>query len=169
VVHLFLLSTLPRRHRLRIGPQAFPLLSRVLLQPFENDIPWRILPIPPAPAVLDQLLIEAHPIGQNHILDGALVLVEAVSLEGYVFAEGEVIDSLFGFLDIGSGLRPRRRQFEVWGRSYPPTLWAMDGSHRGGSAIIPAGAKTRLVVGSANVAEHLCFLLVHTLPLSREP
>jgi hypothetical protein len=45
----------PWRHWLRISPQAFLGLSCVLLQPFEHDISWRILPKPPAPAVLTSM------------------------------------------------------------------------------------------------------------------
>jgi hypothetical protein len=37
--------------------------------------------------LLDEFLIEIHPIGQDHIPDGAPVLVVAVGLECYVFAE----------------------------------------------------------------------------------
>jgi hypothetical protein len=59
------LSPLPRRHRLWISPQAFPRLSCVLLQPFQHYIPWCILPIPLAPVVLDEFLIESHAIGQE--------------------------------------------------------------------------------------------------------
>jgi len=64
-VTLSSLPPLPRRHRLRINPQAYPLRSRFLLQLFQYRIPWRILPIPPAPALLDEFLIEIHPIGQH--------------------------------------------------------------------------------------------------------
>ena len=35
-----------------------------------------------APALLDQLLIQVHPIGQDHIPNGARVLVLAVRLKG---------------------------------------------------------------------------------------
>src|SRR5215471_13822327 len=40
---------------MRIGPQPYPDRSRSRFQFFENYIPWRILPIPPAPAVVDSV------------------------------------------------------------------------------------------------------------------
>lgn len=43
------LPPLPRRCRRWINPQTLLGLSRFLLQTFENTIPQRILPIPPAP------------------------------------------------------------------------------------------------------------------------
>ncbi len=49
-----------------------------LTRPFQHRIPRRILPIPPAPALLDEFLIEIHPIGQDHVSKGARVLVVAV-------------------------------------------------------------------------------------------
>ena len=43
----------------RIGPQAFPRLARGLsLKPFQYRISLRIPPIPPGPAVFDQLVID---------------------------------------------------------------------------------------------------------------
>jgi len=65
---LFLISwlplpPLPRRHRLRIGPQAFPSLSCFLLQLFQHRISWRILPIPPAPALFDEFVVDVRAIG----------------------------------------------------------------------------------------------------------
>ena len=50
------------------------------LQPHELLIGWRILPIPPAPGVLDLCVIDVRAIGQKHIGNGALVFVEAVRL-----------------------------------------------------------------------------------------
>jgi CheY-like chemotaxis protein len=43
-----------------------------MLQPFQHRIAWRILPVPPAPILLDEFLIEVQPIGQDHIPDGAV-------------------------------------------------------------------------------------------------
>jgi hypothetical protein len=44
-------------------------------------VSYGILPIPPAPALLDEFLIEVHPIGQKHISNGASVLVLAEGLK----------------------------------------------------------------------------------------
>ena len=62
-----LLPPLPRRHRLRIGPQAYLGVSCCLLQAFQHRIPRRILPIPPAHPLSDEFLIQVHPIGQEHL------------------------------------------------------------------------------------------------------
>ena len=64
------------------------------LQPFKHRITRRILPIPPAPAVFDQRVIDVGPIGQDHIANGALVLVVTVSLDGDFLPEGEVRSGL---------------------------------------------------------------------------
>jgi len=49
-----------------------------------------MLPIPPAPPLLHEFLIEIHAIRQEHLVSkGAPVLVEAVSLECDFFPEGE--------------------------------------------------------------------------------
>jgi hypothetical protein len=77
-------------HRLRISPQPFLNLSRSVLQRFEYGIPRRIFPIPPAPAVFDERVIDVGPIGQEHIGEGAPVPVETVGLDGIVFPKGEV-------------------------------------------------------------------------------
>ena len=98
------LPPLPRRHLLRISPQAFLRLSRCLLQSFKLRISWRISPIPPAPALLDEFLIEIHAIGQEHISQGALVLVMAVGLDRHVLPEGEVRGGLLGSLAEGLAL-----------------------------------------------------------------
>jgi len=97
----------PRRHRLRIGPQAFLRFSCVLLQPFDNSVPWRILPIPPAPALLDVFLIDVHAIGQDHVSKGACVLVLAVGLDGDFLPEGEVSDGVLGLLADGLSVHAR--------------------------------------------------------------
>jgi hypothetical protein len=59
------LPPLPRRDGCRIDPQPFLGLSRVLLQPFQHRIPRRILPIPPAPTVFDQRVIDVGAIGRS--------------------------------------------------------------------------------------------------------
>src|SRR5262249_36590213 len=82
------LPPLPRRHRPRISPQAFLGLSRFHLQSFERDIIWRILSIPPAPAIFDECVIDVGAIPQNHIGECSPVLVLAVSLEDDIFPEG---------------------------------------------------------------------------------
>jgi hypothetical protein len=46
-----------------------------------------MLPIPPAPALFDQLMIDVHTIGQNPIGQCALVFVLAVSLGDDIFPE----------------------------------------------------------------------------------
>ena len=52
--------------------------SCVLLEPFWFRITRRILPIPPAPAVFDQRVVNVGAIAQEHIGKGTLVLVLAV-------------------------------------------------------------------------------------------
>ena len=84
-----------------ISPQAFPGFSCVLLQPFKHRISRRILPIPPAPALLDEFLIEVHPIGQDHIPKDAFVLVVAVGLDGDFFPKGKLKGSVLGVFAIG--------------------------------------------------------------------
>ena len=70
--------------------KPFLRLSCFLLQPFQHRIPRRILPIPPAPAVFDQRVIDVGAIGQEHIGKGAPVLVVAVGLERDFLPEDEV-------------------------------------------------------------------------------
>jgi transposase len=53
----FPLPPLPRRHRLRIGPQAFPGFSCAPLQPFQHHILRRVARISPASALLDEFLM----------------------------------------------------------------------------------------------------------------
>jgi len=43
--------------------------------------PLAHIPIPPAPAIFDQRVIDLRVIGQEHLSKGAHVLVEAVGLE----------------------------------------------------------------------------------------
>ncbi len=87
---LFPLPPLPRRHRLRIDPQAFPRLLRFVSQHFQHRIPQRILPIPPAPAFLYELLIEIQAIGQDHDSKDAFVLVVTVGLDSDLLAERQL-------------------------------------------------------------------------------
>jgi len=49
---------------------------------------WRIFPIPPAPALFDQHVIDVLSVGQEDIRKGASVLVEAVGLDGHFLTEG---------------------------------------------------------------------------------
>jgi len=48
--------------------------------PFQDRIGRHILPIPPAPAVFDQRVIDVGAIRQKHFGNRPLLLVEAVSL-----------------------------------------------------------------------------------------
>ena len=64
----------------------YPCLSCFTFQMLEQRISWRILPIPPAPALLDEFLIEIHAIGQDHLPNGGRVRVHAVGLDGDFFA-----------------------------------------------------------------------------------
>ena len=50
--------------------------------------------MPPAPALLDQRVIDVGTIGQDHVSDGVLVLVVAVGLDRDFLAKGEVRGSL---------------------------------------------------------------------------
>ncbi len=75
----FSVSATHTAHRLRVSLQAFPLLSCGLLQLFEHSIPWCIFPIPPAPSILDQHVIDVGAIWQEYIGKGAPLLVLAVA------------------------------------------------------------------------------------------
>ena len=59
----------PQGRQEELSSQRVALLrfSRFLLKPFQYRIAWRILPIPPTPAPLDEFLIEIHSIGQDHL------------------------------------------------------------------------------------------------------
>ncbi|MEO7860301.1 MAG: hypothetical protein ABIU05_07615 [Nitrospirales bacterium] len=64
------------------------LVSRVSFSnPFKDCIYRSLLPIPPAPALIDQLMIDVHTIGQDHIGQCSLVFVLVVSLEDDIFLE----------------------------------------------------------------------------------
>ncbi len=91
-------------YRLRICPQAFLALSRLLLKLLQYCISWRILPIPPTPAVFDKLLIQVDPTRQDHIPKGAPVLVVAVGLDGHVLPKGKDPGGVLGSRAIGLAL-----------------------------------------------------------------
>jgi hypothetical protein len=58
------------------------------LASFSNSsIARRLLPIPPAPAVFDQRVIDVGPIGQTHLGKDAPRPIAAVGLEDDVFPE----------------------------------------------------------------------------------
>ena len=58
------MSPLPRWHRLRISPQTFLGISRFRLQSLKVHVSYCILPIPPAPAIRDQRMVDGscHPV-----------------------------------------------------------------------------------------------------------
>ena len=80
---------LPWRNRVKFYPPTTPRLSCILLQPFQHRISWRILPIPPAPAVFDEFRIDVGSIPQEYVSKGAPILVLVVRLERDFIAEGE--------------------------------------------------------------------------------
>ena len=92
------LAPLPWLNRRRVIPQSSFCFPRVRLNFFSCHICWHILSIPPAPALLYELLIEVHPIGQEHIGKGAPIIVCAVRLECDFFS------GLFGFVAEGLSL-----------------------------------------------------------------
>ena len=55
---------------------------------FQHRIHWRIFPIPPAPALFDQHVIDVGAVGQEDLRKGASVLVVAVGLDGHFLTEG---------------------------------------------------------------------------------
>ena len=55
------------------------------IHPAPYSLPWRILPIPPAPAFFDECVIDVGAIQQEHISKGAPVLILAVGLEDDIF------------------------------------------------------------------------------------
>jgi hypothetical protein len=54
--------------------------------------------------LLDEFLIQVHPIGQDHVPKGAFVLIVAVGLDRDFFPEGEVSDGVFGIVSKGLAL-----------------------------------------------------------------
>jgi len=77
----------PRRHMNRITPQTFLRLSRCLLQPLQHRIPWRILPIPPAPAIFDEGVVDVGTVAQHYVRQRPPVLVLTVGLEDDISPE----------------------------------------------------------------------------------
>jgi hypothetical protein len=111
-------SPLPRRHRLRMAHKP---LACVFLQPFQHHIPRRLLPIPPAPAALDEFLIQAHAIGQDHVSKDTLVLVVAMGLEHdflseYKFRRGLLRSFTVGLAFLQSMPRGSGRKVALVGR-----------------------------------------------------
>ena len=80
------LPPFPRRHGMRIDPQAFLRFSCFLLKFLKLTIVRRILPIPSAPALFDQFVIDVGAVGQEHISNSTPILVLAMSLERDLFA-----------------------------------------------------------------------------------
>jgi hypothetical protein len=70
----------------------------------EEEKPRRILPIPPAPAFLDQRMVHIGSIRQNYIGNRAPVLVEAVSLECDLLPKGEGRSGVLRVLAVGLAL-----------------------------------------------------------------
>ena len=70
------LPPLPRRHGMRIGPQAFLCVSCFLFQPPQHRIPWRILPVPQAPAVLTNMWMTLVPSGRCFTRWNRLVTID---------------------------------------------------------------------------------------------
>jgi len=73
--------TLPGRHRLRIGPTSISSSLALPSLALPARITGRILPIPPAPAVFDQRVIDVRTIFQDHISNSSVILVLAECLE----------------------------------------------------------------------------------------
>jgi len=69
-----------------------------LSMPFQDRIGRRILPIPPAPALLGEFLIEIHVFEQNYIGNGTSILVVAVGLDGDIFPKARAEATCFAFL-----------------------------------------------------------------------
>ena len=67
-----------------------------LLQLLKLCVTWRILPIPPTPAVFDECVIEVGAIQHEHVCKGVFVLVLAVGLDGHVFLKGEGRSGVLG-------------------------------------------------------------------------
>jgi hypothetical protein len=76
----------------------------MLLEPREFCIPGRVFPIPPAPAVFDQRVIDVGAIGQTHIGKGTSKLVAAVRLEEDFFPKHHRGGRLLGLMAVGLAL-----------------------------------------------------------------
>ena len=88
----------PRRNGCRINPQTFFRGSCFALQFLKFGIERRILPVPPAPALLDEFLIDVGAILQEYIGKCAPILVVAVGLDRKVFPKGEGRGGVLGML-----------------------------------------------------------------------
>ena len=75
-------------NRVQISPQATLRLACFLLQGSQTFI-LRVFPIPPAPALFDQVMIDVRSIRQDHISKDALVPVLAAGLNGDFLPESE--------------------------------------------------------------------------------
>ena len=80
-------------------PTSVPLALRALTLPAPYS--RRIRPVPPAPAVFDQLVIDVSAIGQGHVSKGELVVVEAAGLDHDFLLEAEVRGGVLGALAVG--------------------------------------------------------------------
>jgi|SRR5215469_4695694 len=98
------LSPLPRRDRRRISPYAEPCSSCPSYQLFKDHIPRSILPVPPAPALFGQLVVDVASIREECIGHRAPVLVLAVGLERDFLAESPLRSGWLGSLAVGSAL-----------------------------------------------------------------
>ena len=58
-----------------------------MLQLLRYKILLRILPIPPAPAILNEYVVDVRSVPQEHVSKGASVLVKTVSMERDFFTE----------------------------------------------------------------------------------
>ena len=96
--------SLPRRHRLRINPQPFLGLSCILLESIEFSIHRRILLIPPTQPVIHQHVVDIRSIRQEHISNGASVLILAECLDRDFFPEGQFRGCLLRAIAIGLDL-----------------------------------------------------------------
>ena len=83
-----------------VDPQTPLRFSCFLLQPLKDRIPWRVLPIPPAPALLDQFLIDVRSIGQDYVSKDAFVPVEAARLDADFLSKGECRGGLLRLLAV---------------------------------------------------------------------
>jgi hypothetical protein len=72
---------------MKIGPQAYPNRSCSRFQFFENHILRREFPMPPAPTVFDELVIDVDPIRQKYIGKRPSILVLPVGLKRDFFPE----------------------------------------------------------------------------------
>jgi len=64
-------------------------LPCILLQPLSFRIPGSVFPIPPTPAIFDQLMVDVGLIAQEHVSQRLSVLVLAMGLEDNISPEDE--------------------------------------------------------------------------------